>query len=277
MNRACWNITNKCNEQCAFCFRDLSRNELSLENNLVIANKLIDSGFEHIAFSGGEALLYAGIDELLSTFYSAGVSTTLITNALLLSDKRLIQLAKYLDWLALPLDSINYIPGMRNELHCQNIDRILRTISHDMGLKVKINTVVSAKNYKSLNNIFFDYIMKYEIIERWNLFEFSPLRGNALTNYGDFSINEQINREVQAWLESLSVPRSTLSIKYKHTHTLESSYFVIAPNGDVMNSGMQKLAVGNLLHDSMNDILQNLHWNSEVYYRRTSNAPKSII
>lgn len=65
IERICWNITNVCNDDCEFCFRDNLSQPLSLESNIKIVNKIIDGGIQHIAFSGGEPLLYDGIREFL--------------------------------------------------------------------------------------------------------------------------------------------------------------------------------------------------------------------
>lgn len=275
--RVCWNITNRCNEQCSFCFRDTSREELSLADNLVIANKLIESGVEHIAFSGGEALLYPYIDELISYIYSSNISTTLITNTLLLSYDRLLQLSKHLDWLAIPIDSLQYIPGMRNKLHYQNVNQVLQMISPNMGLKVKINTVVTRMNYTMLNEIYQSVISRYPIIERWNLFEFSPLRDTSEENKYIFEIDSQIDNIVESWLHQLNAKHSKLSIKYKHQYTLENAYVVIAPNGDVVSNSTTHHLAGNLLYDSVDRILSNLKMNESIYLRRTADAPILII
>ena len=56
----CWNITEKCNESCKFCYRTIV-DDLSLEENKRIADKLIEHGVEKITFAGGEPLLYKGL------------------------------------------------------------------------------------------------------------------------------------------------------------------------------------------------------------------------
>ena len=55
--KLCWNITNRCNVNCEHCFRDRNKSEISLENNLLILNK-VSNFVDEINFSGGEVLLY---------------------------------------------------------------------------------------------------------------------------------------------------------------------------------------------------------------------------
>ena len=40
MKKVCWNITSKCNRKCKYCFK-FNREDLSLESNLLILDKLI--------------------------------------------------------------------------------------------------------------------------------------------------------------------------------------------------------------------------------------------
>ena len=36
MEKVCWNLTNRCNEECSFCFRELFETPRSFEDNLII-------------------------------------------------------------------------------------------------------------------------------------------------------------------------------------------------------------------------------------------------
>ena len=78
----CWNVTNRCNSDCLFCFRDKNQidSELAIEDNMRILKNIIDSGRRRITWSGGEALLYNGIDRLIRYASEHGIVNTLITN-----------------------------------------------------------------------------------------------------------------------------------------------------------------------------------------------------
>lgn len=60
----CWNITNKCNENCKFCYRKIC-NDNSLEQNKKIFDNLSQIKVDKITFSGGEPLLYGSLFELV--------------------------------------------------------------------------------------------------------------------------------------------------------------------------------------------------------------------
>ena len=60
----CWNVTNKCNENCKFCYRKIS-NDNSLENNIKIFNNISNIKINKITFAGGEPLLYDKLFDLV--------------------------------------------------------------------------------------------------------------------------------------------------------------------------------------------------------------------
>ncbi len=51
--KGCWNLTNLCNEECCFCFRELQERARDIEDNIVILNKLKNIGFTEITYAGG--------------------------------------------------------------------------------------------------------------------------------------------------------------------------------------------------------------------------------
>ena len=60
----CWNITNKCNENCKFCYRKIC-NDNTLNQNKKIFDNLSQIKVDKITFSGGEPLLYENLFELV--------------------------------------------------------------------------------------------------------------------------------------------------------------------------------------------------------------------
>lgn len=128
ISRVCWNITNRCNDNCAFCFRDQLSSELTLNQNRLIANKLIASGIKHIAFSGGEALLYEGLLDLIQLFSFSNIEITLISNSLLLDGSAIDEYSKYINWLALPIDTL--IGNRKISRNMSHLDNVLQLLSY---------------------------------------------------------------------------------------------------------------------------------------------------
>ncbi len=278
IERICWNITSKCNENCGFCFRDNSRLDLSLDENLIIANKLIQSDIKHISFSGGEALLYAGIYQIIPVFYRSNISTTMISNCKELNEEIMQNVSHYLDWISIPIDSIRYIPGMRDNGHIKNVERVLNSVKTGMGIQIKINTVVSKQNVFDLPQIL-EFITKYKCVSRWNIFEFTPLRGKANLNRDYYSISSDDDQFVCKFLSEIAYLEDKISIKYKRKKTIENSYFVISPNGDITynSSDGTEIIWGNLLYDSIESIEKKISLDESLYKIRTSNKDLIII
>lgn len=60
----CWNITSNCNENCKFCFRKKCH-ENTLEENKKVFDNFSKIKIHKLTFSGGEALLYKDLFELV--------------------------------------------------------------------------------------------------------------------------------------------------------------------------------------------------------------------
>lgn len=104
----CWNITARCNLACEFCHRFLNVKDLDFEENKKILEKLIHDGVKAITWTGGEALLYPDLAELLKIAKENGIKNKLITNGKKLIEPDVMAIVQeYIDNLTLSLDSIN--------------------------------------------------------------------------------------------------------------------------------------------------------------------------
>ena len=91
-----WIYTNyDCNLKCSYCVAksgpNAPRRALGMENVRRLVDEAVELGFEHIFFTGGEPFLLNDIYEMLA-YSSARITTTVLTNAMLLRGVRLEKL-----------------------------------------------------------------------------------------------------------------------------------------------------------------------------------------
>lgn len=84
-------ITNHCNLRCGFCSRDTEAPSLwTADEAFVLLRDLANMGVLEVAFGGGEPLVFAGFDALLSRLYDeTPLAVNLTTNGVLLGADRL--------------------------------------------------------------------------------------------------------------------------------------------------------------------------------------------
>jgi MoaA/NifB/PqqE/SkfB family radical SAM enzyme len=249
----CWNITARCNQNCKYCHRFLNVKDLTFDENLTILKNLIDAGVNCITWTGGEALLLDGIDELLKYSYEHNIKNKIITNGKLLTPEKIDKIYKYLDSITLSIDSIdddiNDSLGRGKEHHSE-IKEILDYIKlKKYNVKVRINSVVCKNNINVFDNLIV-FLNDYDIYS-WRIFKFMPLREKAVVN------KEKFNISMDEYLSVILKVKENSKIKNIDTRIeedMEKKYILILANGDIVitNNGKDE-KVGNALYDSIGD------------------------
>ena len=251
----CWNITARCNQNCKYCHRFLNIMDLTYDENLNILNNLENSGIASITWTGGEALLLNGIDDLLKISYEKGIKNKIITNGKLLTRERIDKIYKYLDSITLSIDSINNDINDslgRGRNHFEEIKKILDYIKEKKyDVKIRINSVVCKNNiddFKDLTN----FLNNYDIYS-WRIFKFMPLREKAVINKESFDVSLNNYNEVVKYIKLNS---KIENIDTRIEEDMEKKYVLILANGDIVitNKGKDE-KVGNALIDSLNDLI----------------------
>lgn len=251
----CWNITARCNQNCKYCHRFLNIMDLTYEENLEILNNLENSGVTSITWTGGEALLLNGIDELLKISHEKGIKNKIITNGKLLTKERIDKIYKYLDSITLSIDSIdddiNYSLG-RGKNHFEEIKEILDYIKEkNYDVKMRINSVVCKNNVNNFEDLT-NFLNNYNIYS-WRIFKFMPLREKAVINKESFDISLSIYDKVVSYIKTNS---NIENIDTRIEEDMEKKYVLILANGDIVmtNKGKDE-KVGNALKDSLKNFI----------------------
>lgn len=143
-------LTNRCNLRCKHCYLysgERVREELTLEEWKHVLSQFSKAGGKHVSFSGGEPLMYNGLDELLKYAKELGLEVRLYTNGVLWSDKLIKDLSGYLDDVQVSLDGYDehtnsYIRG--NGYFAKVYETIIKLSME--GVKVKVATTLDLKS-----------------------------------------------------------------------------------------------------------------------------------
>jgi MoaA/NifB/PqqE/SkfB family radical SAM enzyme len=251
----CWNVTTRCNQCCRYCHRFLNICDLKKEDNFKILDNLIESGINEITWTGGEALLLDGIDELIMKSYKSGIKNKIITNGKLLTIDRLEKLRDYLDSITLSIDSIdndiNEKLG-RGFNHYSNIDNILNYLKeNNIKTKLRINTVVNKLNLCNISSLV-EYLNRFDIYS-WRIFKFMPLRETAIKNQEDFDVTNKEFDDIVFYAKKKS---NIKNIESRVREDMQKKYLLILADGSIVvtdKTGDRKL--GNALNDSIKQFM----------------------
>lgn len=157
-----FHVWQPCNMHCKYCFaqfKDVRRTvlpdgHLCEKDAIRLVEALASAGFTKINFAGGEPTLCPWLMSLLHVARRNGVTTSVVTNGSRLTVEFLRQAAEVLDWLAISFDSARTetlrLIGRttRGDVISQERIEEMCDFAVSLGIRLKINTVVSRANWK---------------------------------------------------------------------------------------------------------------------------------
>lgn len=195
-------VTDKCNMKCIYCmpqhnikwFED--KEILSFQEIVRITSIFADLGINKIRITGGEPLLRPYLENLITDLKKISKIKTIsmTTNGMLLEEK-IDQLSSAgITSLNISLDTFSE-ERFKTLNGIANLNRVIKGIqkARDLGLKIKINTVV-IRNWNDDEIInFAKFARDYNVLVRF--IEFMPLDGTGIWN-NDLVVskNEIINK-----------------------------------------------------------------------------------
>lgn len=234
-----FHLWEPCNMRCHFCFATfqdvkksiLPKGHLPKEQAIEVVLKLAQAGFQKITFAGGEPTLCGWLPELMATAKKEGLTTMIVTNGTHLTDEFLLANQNTIDWIALSVDSLrdetNISSGravlgkkpMTKATYFELVDKI-----KSYGYGLKINTVVTAKNYDESMLEFIGYSKP----SRWKIFQVLAIMGQNDQKIASFLTSEN---QFNQFISNHKLVQNTTKMVAETNDQIKGSYVMVDPAG----------------------------------------------
>lgn len=233
--KVCWNLTNLCNEDCRYCFRELYERPLPLRDNLVVLRKLGSAGVEGITYAGGEPFIYHELKDLLIYAQSLGIKNFIITNGKLLNEGNLDDYLPYVEKITFSIDSpspyVNSDIG-RGKDHYEHIKKLIPIIHEKYpNIILEINSVVT-RTMKDEVDYMFEAIGReknFRSVTKWKITRFCPLRGYAKERERLFGLNDEQFAEIK---QKYDGGQANFAISVRDFDEIYDN-FIVSPRGSL--------------------------------------------
>ena len=231
-----FHLWKPCNMKCKFCFATfqdvnkivLPKGHLPKNQAIEIIHEIAKYGFKKITFVGGEPTLCPWLSDLIKTAKVNGLTTMIVTNGTKLTNEFLENNRKYLDWIALSIDSLdddanNLIGRKTSNNRTLTKENYLSIINKIKKLKygLKINTVINSYNYLEDMN---DFIKRVNP-KRWKVLQVLPIQ-----HQNDKYINElKITKKQFEYF--VNNHKSINNVVFEYNNNMKGSYVMIDPAG----------------------------------------------
>ncbi|MCZ7356800.1 MAG: radical SAM protein [Candidatus Methanoperedens sp.] len=267
-------LTNKCNSNCLYCFRDLegshgidghSALDKNLIKNAILSFRNIAVANPAIVYTGGEPCLFPELIEIADFAKKNNIENVLQTNGLLINENNASLYAEIFDKIQISLDSTNeevndWLRGKKG--HFKTVKRAMALL-RKYDVKIKLAATITKKNFHDISNIK-KYFPEIE-------FQFTPM-----LQIGKGKENSHLSFSPDEFLEHLvSLPDGSKTLTVKNIPEFGTknqmcgagtSILSISSNGDVFPCQMlhhPDFYCGNIKNDS----LENIYHSSETIER----------
>lgn len=266
-----FHLTEKCNYQCVYCFAKFKDEfELGLDDWKKAVDRIQSYFINHsiqngrINLAGGEPLLIKFLDELIDYIASKGIKVSIITNGSMLTRAKLYRWSGKVDMLGVSIDSLNKETNIKIGRHQSekmiDINQITGLLSYasELGIKIKVNTVVSKLNI----NEDLSYLYKSIQFDRIKLLQ---IRINE--NCNESASHLEITKD--EYHRYTSKVKSTPKVIIEPEDDIESSYVIIDPQGNMIaNSNHNHQKVGSIFNESIENLIKKSNLVYETFSKR---------
>lgn len=218
----------------------MPKGHLPKEQTIEVVRQLAHYGFKKITFAGGEPTLCPWLSDLIAIAKHSGMTTMIVTNGSKLTDDFLKENQKFLDWIAVSIDSLDVqtnistgraITGktaLNLEYYMSLVERIKQL---EYGLK--INTVVHRYNFMENMNDF----IRFAKPERWKVLQVLPVIGQNDAEIERFTISEP---QFQTFLDNHNDMKNVTEIVPETNSQITGSYVMVDPAGRFFDNSSEQ-------------------------------------
>lgn len=262
-------LTQRCNLSCIHCYADSSphvtpKGEISLERWSRIIDEFAEAGGERVLFTGGEALVYRGCDQLMRQAHELGLDVTLFSNGLLI-DRHLDVIRECVDQVQISIDGPDAITNdpIRGEGSFARAKKAVDTLLA-AGVRVRISMVVMEQNIEAMRTGFATFSNQWPKGAVEYRLGYGVAHHGRGEEIGDTLGIEDVRPVVDKLLESVEgdggprIARSTKGCGY-------AEQIVVAHDGTVHPCHLLDGAVTHIDDQSMHELIELLTKTSQDY------------
>ena len=263
-----FHLVKPCNMKCKFCYATFDdfkvSQQLSLDECKLIIDKLAAAGVQKITFAGGEPMLFKKLNELIRYTYLKKITTSIITNGSLLTEKWLDQVFPMLDWIGISIDSIDRTTNKkigRTSRNKVNYFQLMELIKR-YNFKIKINTVVNSYNWKEDMSDFISWVSP----DRWKIFQALRVKGQNDDNWNEIKITSE---QFTQFVDTHTVANRHNNMVVENNEMMTGSYLLIDPLGRLFeNSKGEHTYSESILNIPVKEALKQIVLNRNTFLER---------
>ena len=235
-------LTNNCNLRCRHCYMysgDIKVEELDVSQWRSILKDFRESGGNGVTFTGGEVLMYKGFSEILEFTHNIGLSVTVLTNGLLWTNYKIVELSKYIDEIQISLDGYDS-ESYKRIRKIDGFDTVISTIKEFSKTKSHVSIAVTPvfdfldDFVKGFSSFAKNFIREYpNIYIKLNM---ELIKGREI-NINE-NENEEYNNKIRTLIEEIypDYSKRNFILNFKEKNFMSNCGFgeiSIASNGDI--------------------------------------------
>jgi MoaA/NifB/PqqE/SkfB family radical SAM enzyme len=275
--RVLWELTSACNLKCEFCLVEIKRKHLPVISALQVADQLVEARVDKVLLSGGEPMLYPGIEPVMRRLAEAGVLVKLLTNGTV-PHREVFDLIRASDSIEVSLSVPTADPLQADEIFRAEgtLARIEATIAELPAARLNVICAVSRSNLAGVEAVV-DWVAEHGVpcLSLTDIFKDPVSPARFRDDCRDLRIDADQRRDL---FELIARKRA----QYRGRLAIRTTQFVHRPH-EVCMAGQTVFYIDALGAVSPCTVTDNGPWRAATagmsvsdaiaYYRRTVHAP----